>query len=81
MITTRARGLGGETIVYGVDLPSNSLGVFEMNSVTGQLTVGPNGMERLRIVDNTPVTFLAEVFAYYNSSGAAEPNRVSLHGN
>ncbi len=62
--------------MYGVDLPSNALGVFEMNSVTGQLTVGPSGTERLTIVDNTPVTFLAEVFAYYNSSGATEANRV-----
>ncbi len=78
MIATRARGLGGETIVYGVDLPSSDQGVFEINSVTGQLTVGPNGPERLTIVDKTPVTILAEVFAYYNSSGSAETNRVSL---
>ncbi len=76
MIATRARGLGGETVVYGVDLSSNDQGVFVMNSQTGQLTVGTNGPERLAIVDKTPVMILAEVFAYYNSSGSAEANRV-----
>lgn len=76
VIATMARGLGGETVVYGVDLPSNAQGVFEMNPQTGRLTVGPNGPSRLVITDKTPVVILAEVFAYYNSSGPAQANRV-----
>ena len=76
MIATRARGLGGEIVVYGVDLPSNEQGVFEIDSQTGRLTVGPNGPSRLVIVDNTPLTIVAEVFAYYNSSGSAQESRV-----
>jgi len=78
VIATQARGLGGETVVYGLELPSTAEGVFTINSLNGELTVGPNGPDRLVIVDNTPVLIVAEVFAYYNSSGASEENRVSV---
>ena len=76
VLSTRARGLADETIIYGLDLPTNDQGALVVDSLTGLLTVGPNGPGRLVIRDNTPVIIQAEVYAFYNSSGSALANRV-----
>lgn len=76
MLSTRARGLGNETVIYGLDLSSNDQGALVVDSLTGLLSVGPNGPDRLVIRDNTPVVIQADVYAFYNSSGSALANRV-----
>jgi len=65
----RARGPDTETILYGIDLPVGSEGVFEINSTSGNITVGVNGSARLVVRNGMPTVLMFDVFAYYQSSG------------
>ena len=75
MLTVRARGTGDRAIAYGIDLPSGSEGVFSIDTVTGNITVGANGTSRLVIRDHNPIVFMFDTFAYYLQSGPSG-NRV-----
>jgi hypothetical protein len=65
----RARGPLTETVLYGIDLPQGIDGVFEIDSMTGNITVGANGSSRLVIRNRMPTVFMFDVFAYFSSSG------------
>ena len=69
VVVVRARGLLTETILYGIDAPIGDEGVFEINAMTGNLTVGVNGSTRVVTRNGVPTTFSFDVFAYYQSSG------------
>lgn len=69
MLNVRARASGGQTIVYGLDVPSGAEGVFTINSMTGNITVGPNGTSALIIRDHNPTIFTFDAYAYYLQSG------------
>ena len=77
MLSVRARGIGDRTIVYGIDLPSGTEGVFSIDPGTGNITVGVNGTSRLVIRDHNPTVFVFDVFAYYLQSGPSG-NRVRI---
>ena len=76
MLNVRARGTGDRAIRYGIDLPSGTEGVFSIDPLTGNLTVGANGTARLVIRDHNPTVFVFDAFAYYLQSGPSG-NRVS----
>ena len=76
VLNVRARGTGDRAIGYGIDLPSGTEGVFSIDPVTGNLTVGANGTARLVIRDHNPTVFVFDAFAYYLQSGP-NGNRVS----
>ena len=69
VLNVRARGTGGRAIVYGLDLPSGYEGIFNIDPVMGNITVGPNGTSRLIIRDHNPTVFMFDVFAYYLQAG------------
>ncbi len=71
VVVVRARGPLSETILYGLDIPPGSEGVFEIDSVTGNVTVGTNGSSRLVVRNGEPTVFAFDVFAYFSSSGPA----------
>ena len=68
----RAQGTAGRTIEYGLDLPLGDEGVFTIDPVTGNLTVGPNGTDRLVIRDHNPTTFVFDAYAFYSQAGPRE---------
>jgi hypothetical protein len=76
VLNVRARGTGDRAIVYGIDLPSGAEGVFSVDPMTGNITVGANGTARLVIRDHNPTVFVFDAFAYYFQSGPSG-NRVS----
>lgn len=49
MLTVTAQGSPAETIVYGIDLRPDDVGVFTIDPERGDITVGPNGTDRLVI--------------------------------
>ena len=49
MLAVRAQGSAAETILYGIELPSTDAGVFVADMSSGDITVGPNGTDRLVI--------------------------------
>lgn len=49
VLTVRAQGSAAETILYGIELPSAAAGVFVADLNSGDITVGPNGTDRLVI--------------------------------
>ncbi len=49
MLTVYAQGTPAESIVYGIDLRPIDAGVFTIDSVSGDIKVGPNGTSRLVI--------------------------------
>ena len=69
VLNVRARASGGQTIVYGLDIPSGGEGVFAINSTTGNITVGLNGTSALVIQDHNPTMFTFDAYAYYLQSG------------
>ena len=69
MIVVRARGPLSETVLYGIDQPPGNEGVFEIDSVTGNITVGANGTSRLVVRNGEPTVFSFDVFAYFQSTG------------
>lgn len=69
MVVVRARGPLTETILYGIDLPAGSDRVFEIDSMSGNVTVGVNGTTRLVVRNGVPTVLTFDVFAYYLSSG------------
>ena len=69
MLNVRARGTGDRTILYGIDLPSGTEGIFSIDPATGNITVGANGTSRLVIRDHNPTVFMFDAFAYYLQSG------------
>ena len=75
MLTVRARGTGDRAIAYDIDLPSGTEGVFSIDPVTGNITVGANGTSRLVIRDHNPTVFMFDAYAYYLQSGPSG-NRV-----
>lgn len=83
VVVVRARGPLSETVVYGIDLPLGTEGVFEIDSQTGNVTVGGNGSGRLVIRNQQPTQFVFEIFAYFLSSGPSgsrvRPPVTSLH--
>ena len=74
----RARGLPSDIVLYGIDEPSGSEGIFDINPVTGNITVGVNGSSRLVVRNGVPTVFMFDVFAYFMSSGPSG-NRVLLY--
>ena len=76
VVTVRARGPLTETVMYGIVLPAGSEGIFEIDPLLGNMTVGPNGTSRLVIRNRMPTVISLDIFAYYASSGPAG-NRVS----
>lgn len=58
-----------ETILYGIDLPRGSEGLFEIDSMSGNVTVGTNGSSRIVVRNGLPTVFMFDVFAYYMSTG------------
>ncbi|CAI7993589.1 Cadherin-99C [Geodia barretti] len=69
----RAQGLPQETVLYGVeDLGDEWEGAFEIGSSSGEIAVGPNGVNIL-VISGAPLSIRFGVFAYYESAG--------LHGN
>lgn len=69
MLSVRARASAGQAIVYGLDVPIGSEGVFSINPMTGNITVGPNGTAALVIRDHNPTIFTIDAYAYYLQSG------------
>lgn len=69
VLNVRARATAGQTIVYGLDILSEDEGVFAVDSVTGNITVGPNGTSALVIQDHNPTIFTFDAYAYYLQSG------------
>lgn len=65
--------------MYGLDLPEDIEGLFDIDSLTGNITVGLNGSLRL-VVRGRPTEFSFDAFAYFLSSGLSG-SRVSTHGN
>lgn len=74
-MNVRARATGSQTIVYGLEVAVGDEGVFVIDSMTGNITVGPNATSRLIIHDHNPTVFVFDAFAYYLESGPT--NRVS----
>ena len=50
-------------------MPTGTEGVFVIDSMTGNITVGPNGTSRLVIRDHNPTIFTFDAFAFYLESG------------
>lgn len=69
MVVVRARGSLTETVLYGIDPPVGDEGVFEIDPITGNITVGVNGSTRVVIRSGMPTSFSFDAFAYYQSSG------------
>lgn len=69
VLAVRARGPLTETVLYGIDLPQRIDEVFEIDSMTGNITVGINGSNQLVIRNRMPTVFSFDVFAYFSSSG------------
>ena len=65
-----------ETVLYGIDAPPGSEGVFDIDPITGNITVGANGSSRLVVRNGVPTSFAFDAFAYFLSSGPTG-NRVS----
>ena len=65
----QARGPLTETVLYGLDLPEGIEGLFEIDSSTGNITVGLNGSATLVVRDGTSTGFSFDAFAYFSSSG------------
>ena len=49
MGVVRAQGLPQETVVYGLDEEAGLEGVFEIDSDSGEIVIGPNGSNSLVI--------------------------------
>lgn len=69
VLVVNADGPPLETVVYGIDLPLDIEGVFEIDSETGNITVGRNGPNRLVISNQQPTQFNFQIFAYFFSAG------------
>lgn len=69
VLAVRARGPLTETVLYGIDLPQGIDGLFQIDSMSGNITVGVNGSSRLVVRDGMPTVFSFDVFAYFSSSG------------
>ena len=81
VVVVRARGPLTETILYGIDLPIGSERTFEIDSSTGNITVGFNGSARLVVRGGVPTTLMFDVFAYYQSSGLSGSRVIASHYN
>ena len=69
MVVVRAQGSFMETVVYGIDLLMEDEGVFEIDSLSGNITVGVNGSNKIVVRGGIPTVFTFDVFAYFQSSG------------
>ena len=69
VVVVRARGPLSETVLYGIDLPPGSEEVFQINSTSGNITVGLRGPTSLVVRNQMQTIFRLDVFAYYLSSG------------
>ena len=47
MLLLRAQGSLGESIRYGLELSPTDQGVFVVDTISGEITVGVNGTNRL----------------------------------
>jgi hypothetical protein len=64
----RAQGLPHETVLYGLEVQRDEWeGAFEIDTSSGEITVGPNGSEIL-VIDGVPLSITFQVFAYYEGS-------------
>ena len=69
VLNVQARASAGQSIVYGLELPSGAEGVFQVDPQFGNITVGPDGPSMLVIRNHIQTTFVFQAFAYYNLSG------------
>lgn len=69
VVVVRAQGSFMETVVYGIDLLAVDEGVFEIDPLNGNITVGVNGSSRIVVRGGIPTIFTFDIFAYFQSSG------------
>ena len=72
MLSVRAQGSAAETILYGIELPSTAAVVFVVDLNSGDITVGPNGTDRL-VIQVSPLIAAIIIFTELNYSLVPRP--------